>query len=168
MRYTLLLMVLLTSANVYGADRCEPHTELEFFNALSGVLDIKLTEEAKPIKKLPGNLVSSSSSKVVSAKLNLEFYNEEDDTFRALSESELNSIAFESKAIVIGSESGESIEHFAKNGKSFTVKELIQTIEHTEFKTRGNTDWFGGVDVHHIFFEGLSCHEGVWVPFWGS
>jgi hypothetical protein len=32
-----------------------------------------------------------------------------------------------------------------------------------------DSEWFGGVDVHHVFFEGL--HEdvdGVWVANWGS
>ena len=167
MRCTFLLM-LLFSADVLSSDLCEAHPELEFFNSFSGVLDIELTDEAKPMKNLPGNLISGPNSKVTRVTLSIELYNEEKDLFRALTNSELNSIAFKSEAIVIGSESGESVTHSAKNGKHFTAKELISAIEQTELKTRGNTDWFGGVDVHHIFFEGLSCHQGVWVPFWGS
>ena len=167
MKYTLLL-TLLFSTNVLAADLCEPHPELEFFNSMSGILAIELTEETEAMKNLPGNSVAKPGSKIISVTLNAELYNEGKDLFRPLTSSELNSIAFESKRIVIGSESGESKEHSAKNGKHFTVQELIKAVELTEFKTRGNTDWFGGIDVHHIFFEGLSCHEGVWMPFWGS
>jgi hypothetical protein len=167
MRYTSLLM-LLFSANVFGSELCEPHPELGFFNKVSGVLEIELNEDAKPMKNLPGNFVSKPGSKVVKVVLNTELYNEENDSFRELSKAELNEKAFESKTIVIGSESGESVKHSAINGKYFTTKELISAVEFTELKTRGNTDWFGGVDVHHIFFEGLACHKGIWVPFWGS
>lgn len=167
MRYTLIL-ILLFSANTFASDSCEDHPELDFFNRISGVLNIELSDQAKPMKNLPGNLVAKPSSKIEKITLVTEFYNQEDDTFRALSKEELNSKAFKSKTIALSGESGEVIEYSAVNQKFFTAQELIKAIELTEFKTRANTEWFGGIDVHHIYFEGLSCHEGVWIPFWGS
>jgi len=37
------------------------------------------------------------------------------------------------------------------------VQELLRAVELTEQKTRENTEWFGGIDVHHMYFEGLFC-----------
>ena len=34
---------------------------------------------------------------------------------------------------------------------------------------QGNSEWFGGVDVHHVFFEGIHlADDGVWDIYWGS
>lgn len=167
MKYTFLLLLLFT-ANAFSSDLCEPHPELEFLNGISGVLEIELSEKAQPMEKLPGVFLSDSNAKIVATNLNAEYYNEQNDSFRPLTHSELNSVAFKAKKITLGSESGETIDHLAGNMKYFTVQEILKAVEVTELKTRGNTDWFGGIDVHHIYFEGLSCHQGVWIPFWGS
>ena len=164
----LFLLLFIVSTNALGSELCEPHPELKFFNTISGVLDIKLSEKAVSMDKLPGNLVSKPTSKIKGLTLNAEVYNEAGESYRQLTSVELDSKAFESSSILLGSESGESVEHSADNGKYFTVKELISAVETTELKTRGNTDWFGGIDVHHIYFEGLTCHQGTWVPYWGS
>ena len=35
---------------------------------------------------------------------------------------------------------------------------------------RARSDWLGGIDVHHVYFEGLDPDEqpGVWAITWGS
>jgi hypothetical protein len=51
------------------------------------------------------------------------------------------------------------------------IDDLIAAIEETERRTRGNTQWFGEIDVHHVYFEGLvpaADAEGVWEIVWGS
>lgn len=51
----------------------------------------------------------------------------------------------------------------------FTVRELVHAVEKTELETRGSSEWLGGIDVHHIFFEGISAEaDGTWALCWGS
>ncbi len=51
----------------------------------------------------------------------------------------------------------------------FTVRELLQAVEDTERQTRGKSDWFDGVDIHHVYFEGLHEEEpGIHTIYWGS
>jgi hypothetical protein len=39
----------------------------------------------------------------------------------------------------------------------------------TERQTRADSDWLDGVDVHHVYFEGLSGGTGgIWEINWGS
>ncbi|GAB2663226.1 hypothetical protein GCM10027088_47380 [Nocardia goodfellowii] len=64
---------------------------------------------------------------------------------------------------------GDPVEHRASNGKWFTVRDLVTAIAETERRTRQQSQWYGGVDVHHVYFEGI--HEGadgVWEIYWGS
>ena len=37
----------------------------------------------------------------------------------------------------------------------FTVRALFEAIAKFEAVSRPQTEWFGGVDTHHVFFEGL-------------
>lgn len=60
-------------------------------------------------------------------------------------------------------------EHQAPNGKNFTVGELLAAVHAHEVQTRGKAEWFGKVDDHHVYFEGL--HEepdGTFRISWGS
>ena len=77
-----------------------------------------------------------------------------------------------SEIILIGEttlgEKGIEVLHKSKNG-IFTVKDLMKAVLRTEKKTRKNTEWFGGIDVHHIFFEGLVKIRGNKFQIcWGS
>src|SRR5262249_44443192 len=61
------------------------------------------------------------------------------------------------------------VEHRAPDGGAFTVRDLAAAIAETERQTRGGTNWFGGIDVHHVYFEGLMLDDdGVWTIGWGS
>ncbi len=143
-------------------------SELEFFNSLSGRLAIELTEPAEPMAGLT-NLQASSHAKIVKATLNAEVYLEDEGTFRSLSPEELESIAYPEKEIALRAESGDVVKHTAPNGEYFTVEQLLKAVELTEQETRNNSEWFGGVDVHHCFFEGIEQEEdGVWEIYWGS
>ncbi len=49
------------------------------------------------------------------------------------------------------------------------MRDLCAAVEETARRSRGSTEWFGGVDVHHGFFEGIHLGEdGVWAIRWGS
>ena len=46
---------------------------------------------------------------------------------------------------------------FSEGG--FTVRHMLEVIAEFEKLARPYTDWFGGMDLHHVFFEGF-CLEG--------
>jgi len=51
----------------------------------------------------------------------------------------------------------------------FRAGDLLLAIEEHERLTRGNTEWFGGIDCHHIYFEGLHKQaDGSYRVEWGS
>jgi hypothetical protein len=61
-----------------------------------------------------------------------------------------------------------NVNHVAPSKFGFTISDLISCIEKTELRTRPDTDWFGGADTHHIYFEGMFFENGVYRIYWGS
>lgn len=143
------------------------HPELEFFNNLSGRLEFELSEEPKPIAPNLANLAAPPSARLVSLHLSAEVF--EDKEFRELTAEERASLAFPEPRIMLRGTNGASVEHQAPKGAGFSVDELLAAVEETERQTRGGSEWFGGVDVHHAFFEGIYPREdGTWGIAWGS
>ena len=96
-------------------------------------------------------------------------FNPKTDEFRELTPEELDSLAFHGEQIKLRSLSGDVVSHDAPNGAFFTVRELLHAVEETERQTRDRTEWFGGIDVQHWFFEGIYlAPDGVWDIVWGS
>ena len=145
------------------------HPELEFFNSLSGNLKIELDVPAEPVANLL-NLRAAPDARVVRLELRAEVFNPETDEFRPLTPAELDAVAFRGSSIRLrGEEAEEVVSHAAPNGSYFTVGELLRAVEETERRTRAQSEWLGGVDVHHVFFEGIEPGEdGVWEICWGS
>ena len=142
---------------------------LEFFNSLSAQLHIELTVPPRQVAPNLLNLQASPDAKVVNLKLKAEVYDDATDEFRDLTPDELNSIAFRGSEIRLRSEDGQTVSHPAPNGDFFTVRELLLAVELTERQTRDHTEWLGGVDVHHCFFEGIhQAEDGAWEIYWGS
>jgi hypothetical protein len=68
-----------------------------------------------------------------------------------------------------GKGSEHVFEHSAPDGATFTVRDLVAAMLETEHQTRPHTNWFGGIDIHHIYFGGIRCDEnGVWDIEWDS
>ena len=141
---------------------------LEFFNGLSGQLAVDLTEPAQSISEnLPGNLVAPAGARVKRVSLELRIF--EDDDFHDLSEEDWSRVVIWGASLRLRGESGVVVEHRAPDGKAFTVRDLGEAVARTEHQGRDESEWFGGVDVHHVFFEGISLEEdGVWAICWGS
>lgn len=136
------------------------------FNEVQWVLDLKVTET-----KQYGNLLNRFAppeAKLVSISYTTpEWYKDHD--FIALTETELREIAFSGPLITFKSAMTKSFN--APNNKSFTVKELIEAIVSFEKEDRlcSKSEWFGGIDVHHVFFEGLGKYkDGMYEVNWGS
>jgi hypothetical protein len=144
------------------------HPELEFFNKLSGRLEIELTVPTEPIGNL-SNVRATPEAEIKSLRLAATVFNHDLGTFRELTADELQSVALPKSQIALRGESGGVTIHGAPNGECFTVQDLLNAVAETERQTRGKSTWFGGVDVHHIFFEGIrQADDGVWEIDWGS
>ncbi|KAG4065966.1 hypothetical protein HA402_006684 [Bradysia odoriphaga] len=50
-----------------------------------------------------------------------------------------------------------------------TIKRFVEAIVDFEKQNRPKSDWFGGIDCHHVFYEGLiATEDGAYIIFWGS
>jgi hypothetical protein len=154
--------------NPSNAGASMSHPEIEFFNSLSGKLEIELTVPPEKIGNLD-NVRATPEAKVKSLKLAAKVFNRDSGTARELSPDELQSVAFRASQITLRGEGGGAVTHQAPNGKFFTVQEMLNAVAETERQTRVKSEWFDGVDVHHVFFEGIHPGEdGVWEIYWGS
>ena len=84
-----------------------------------------------------------------------------------LTAAQLDRVVFRGSKLALASH-GSRVDHVQADCV-FTVRDLVQAIEATELQTRGNSEWFDGIDVHHVFFEGLTRDAGGdWSVYWGS
>lgn len=144
------------------------HSELVFFNSLSGRLEIELTTPTDRVGSLD-NTRANPGTEIISIKLVAEVFNHDSETFRDPTNEELQSIAFRANNIRLRGEGGEVVVHHAANGEFFTVQELLDAVVETEKQSRGRSDWLGGLDAHHVYFEGIRRDDdGVWDIHWGS
>jgi hypothetical protein len=79
------------------------HPELEFFNSLSGKLEIELTAPTERIGNLD-NLRAKPEAEIKSLKLAAEVFNRDSKTFRELTPEELQSVAFRGSQIALRGE----------------------------------------------------------------
>ena len=87
-----------------------------------------------------------------------------------VSEDYLEQTGFNGNAICLKSPSDGSYHVYGSSSHSFSCKELIDVIVDFEQKERPKTNWLGGMDVHHVWFEGL-CRVSNSCAFfisWGS
>ena len=135
-------------------------------DALSATLEIELSEPTSSISEALENQKASSTAKITSVRLRASMVDGND--LRDATEEELNQLAFDQPEIELRSY-GDAVTHRAPNGASFTLRDLLSAIEETERRTRHQSEWFGGIDAHHVFFEGLEREpDGVWQIGWGS
>jgi hypothetical protein len=144
----------------------------DFNEKFSGYLHIELTKPTQPISPNLYNEYAPADAKIKSISFEAEVDNEAnppdgDEYFRAPTKEELETVYHLGSSLKMNSRGG-TVEHFPPNGKTFSAKDLIAAIEETERQTRKYSEWFGGIDCHHIYFEGMRAKDGVWQIFWGS
>ena len=155
---------------------CGPGWEL--FQQLSGTVDIELSKKTVPLGSPMSMMVRAvEGAKVRNVSFTPQVYlrNRQDgeEPFRDLTAKERKLVAYAQPSIRVSSYAcitpSRVIEHPAPNGKHFTIDDLIDVVERQELQTRDETDWFGGVDCHHVFYEGLHLQkDGTWQIYWGS
>jgi hypothetical protein len=148
---------------------------LAWFNRLSGRLRIALTEPAAPASARILNLVAPPTARLASVELQMEVYERDRDDlapvdrFRPLTDDEWARVVLRVPFIKLRGESELVVEHAAPDGHAFTTRDLSRAIEEAERQGRGASEWLGGIDVHHTFFEGIRLgSDGVWSIDWGS
>ncbi|MEV4125673.1 hypothetical protein [Nocardia sp. NPDC049707] len=139
---------------------------LKFFNELSGTLAIELTEPTKDIAANLANQRATATAKISELSFAPEVF--EGGKFRELTGEELDRVVLELSVLNLRG-FGDAVAHPAPNGKWFTVRDLVAAVSETERRTRHQTGWYGGIDVHHVYFEGIHPgDDGVWAIHWGS
>lgn len=143
------------------------YSELRFFRSLVGRLEISLSEPAKPVSDKVANLAAPRGAKIESLRLVLGVF--DGNAQRELTAAELDSVALRESRVALSGESGKELEYDAPNGEYFTVRDLIRAVERAETALRADSEWLGGIDVHHIYFEGLEMTKpGHFQVMWGS
>ncbi|WP_394843174.1 hypothetical protein LZC95_39750 [Pendulispora brunnea] len=139
-----------------------------FFTGLSGRLHLALSEEPTRITPNLLNLAAPPTARVTDASITFKVF--EDGNFRALTEEEWGRVVMRTPSIRMRDRLGELVvEHLAPDGSVFSVRDLCAAVEETARRSRASSKWFGGVDVHHVYFEGIHLDEdGVWDIRWGS
>ncbi|MGL5824288.1 MAG: hypothetical protein ACRCYU_05535 [Nocardioides sp.] len=164
----------------------------EFFGELNIKLRIEFNEEPSVVGGGLLNKMVGPETQVVSLKLDVSTPDVEpeksgDDQefavvdgnqvpmtygvdYRPLTADEYETAAFRGSSIRLQSHRSEPVVHQAPNGAFFTVGDLLRAIEETERQARPNSVGFmGGIDVDHIYFDGLhKKDDDVWMTLWGS
>ena len=96
-----------------------------------------------------------------------------DDEIVNLNVDELNEICYEDKEITFVTQKSQFHEGFSKtfrNENGFTVRQMFDNVHDFEIEARPLSKWFGGIDTHHIIFEGFNKINGKdnhYTIYWG-
>jgi hypothetical protein len=140
---------------------------LDFFNALSATLRVDLSEPTEKISEHLMNQRATPKAEIVSVSLQPQVFVRDEGKFRDLTAAELELVVLEVPSVTLRGY-GRPIEHQAPDGRRFTVADLVTAVAETERQTRAESEWFEGVDVHHVFFEGMAWDGEAWKLRWGS
>lgn len=148
-------------------DAPPPLSPLEWFNNLSGRLNITLSEEPVAVSQRIVNRRAPSTARIRAIDLDMSVL--ETGKFRDLTDAEWAQVVVAEPTIRMRSLTKKVVTHRAPDGRAFTVRDLVTAILETERKTRGGSDWLGGIDVHHRYFQFIERgSDGVWTVSWGS
>lgn len=142
---------------------------LAFFNNLSGRLRIELDPPAAAFVPHMLNLAAAPGARITALRLEMNVL--EDVDVRPLTDDEWARVVIHAPRLRMVSCESENVEtsHQPPDGAAFTVRDLARAIEETERRGRGESEWLGGIDVHHVYFEGIEEDDGgVWYVNWGS
>lgn len=99
----------------------------------------------------------------------IQKYDKKTDEMNDLTKEELSHIEYPFSTITLKSFNENEITFDADTANGFTVKELIECIKDVENIARPESNWLGGIDIDHIYFEGLGkISNGVYEIWWGS
>jgi hypothetical protein len=113
------------------------------------------------------NLVAPKDARIVRVAFELQVF--EDKGLRPLTDEEFARVVLRTPRIKMADvDTPEVVFDFEATNGVFTVRDLQAAIAKTEHGSREKGEWLGGIDVHHVFFEGIDLEDDVWMICWGS
>jgi hypothetical protein len=145
---------------------------IPLINKLSFVLQVEVVEADLSRQPTLPNIMMTRASRIGAVsidKAGVNLYDKESGDFTPLTHAQLDQVAYDQPEITFTSETKPSFTVNAPAGKScFTVNDILDAIAAFEQYDRPSTDWFGGPDCHHVFFEGMHVTPEGWYIAWGS
>ena len=149
-----------------------------FMNDLSFVLNFK-TSNTVPQRGYLMNRFEKPDSVIQSiSHTPIAKYNTSRRELEELRPTELKKPGFQGDTMTIKSvyrdDSGAVIKRtmktFKTSKKFFTIEQVVSNIVKFEMEDRPKTNWFGGIDAHHVFFEGIyrNSKTDTYSVNWGS
>ncbi|KAG4065976.1 hypothetical protein HA402_006694 [Bradysia odoriphaga] len=141
----------------------------EPYNDINFTLSIKLDTPPAPMSPFLLNLQAASDAQLVDIQVDKIYRFDDNDEIIEYTEEEKNTlVVFNEESIVF-----QGPDNFKKEykfpTKRVTMKQFVEAIVDFEKQDRVKSEWFGGIDCHHIFYEGLHpTADGAYIIFWGS
>jgi hypothetical protein len=143
---------------------------MEVLDNICAVLDIEI--ETYQVGNLLNNFVKADSQ-IKSINWSKDDHGDEftifnDDDLEPLSQLLLQKICIKDENLTLTSYISGHEKSFTSSG-GFTIQNMMNSILEFEREARSKTDWFGGIDAHHIYFEGISkVGPNKYSIHWGS
>lgn len=138
-------------------------------NECSGLLRIELSVDPIQLSDNIFNVKAEPNAEIKSVIFDLTIFDKDD--YIELTLEEQNLVLFKTSTIKLLSKKG-LVQAYTSTHSEITmseIKTLIATVE-KDFRVDPKSYWYGGIDVHHVFFEGLhyDATKDAWEIHWGS
>lgn len=140
-------------------------------NDIGFILSIDLDIPPAPTSAFLMNLQANPTAKLLDIKAyHIARWNNELEEHIEYSEEQLNTLVLYNKKKI------EFIDSLSNTRKTYkfptdrvTIRQLVDAIVDFEKISRPKYKWSGGIDCHHIFYEGIHLTEdGAYSIYWGS
>ena len=137
-----------------------------------GSLNIEVTEPLQPVAPGLYNEIAPPTARLESIEFEGNTWDGEE--IHEVTEAQLAETAFNHPEINLVWQPAPGRDYLvchrdAPNGTHFTLQDIVDTIVGAETLFRPHSEWFGGIDTSHTFFEGFTQHgEHTFSIVWGS
>ena len=137
------------------------------------------TTQTAPQQGMLMNRFEEATSEITSmTHTEIQKYDRKKGEFSNLTQEQLSTVGYKGKSITFenvwlnnkNKKVGETKCTYTNTKGYFTVEEMVKNIVKFEQVDRPKSCWFGGVDCHHIFFEGIHKNKNgkTYCIHWGS
>ena len=137
-----------------------------------GSLNIEVTEPLQPIA--PGLFNERATPTATVRSITFEPNTWDGEDIHEVTEEQLTTNVYDYHEITLVWSPAPDVDDYtyhrdAPNGTHFTLQDVIDTIVQAQYLFRPYSNWFGGIDTSHTYFEGFTRHgEHTFSLFWGS
>ena len=138
---------------------------------LSATLDLQFSTPAVPIGNLLNERHESESRLLAVGFGRLEAFadKDKDEDFRDVTRAELDATVTEQTVLVCKPDLSRNAPCLVyKNDRGWRVRDVLAVVLDIERRTRSMTEWFGGIDAHHVMLDGIFIVDGRMTVMWGS